>query len=51
MIDYNLWFGTMTIIRILTIPIPTTNQGLGMKRNSELKIIFYGQLAWGLTFP
>jgi len=49
MIDYNLWLGTMTIIRILTIPI--TNQGLGMKRNSESKIIFYGQLAWGLTFP
>jgi hypothetical protein len=49
MIDYNLWLGTMTIVRILTIP--TTNQGLGMKRNSELRIISYGQLASGLTFP
>jgi len=48
MIDYNLWLGTMTIIRILTIP--TTNQGLEIKRNSEIEIIFYGQLAWGLPF-
>ena len=49
MIDYNLCLGTMTIIRILSIPI--TNQGLEKKRNSELKIIFYDQLASGLPFP